>query len=120
MIFFGLLIGLTGVFYLSKVWEFYIINFGPFSVSVSSVIWIIIAIISAILIIIFSLKFSPDVGFYVLIIIIGGTLMVIGYFLYEWLIYGPGSIWELPVNLGQVFIGLIISIPVSKSNSLSS
>ena len=112
---FGLLTSFTGIFYLSDIWEIGIINLGFISVQVSSLVWIILGIVIGILIIIASLKLSPDTGFYVLIILIGGIIMVSGYFLYEWGLYNYASLIEVPVNLGQVIIGLIIAIPVSKT-----
>ncbi|MDR1992250.1 MAG: ECF transporter S component [Nitrososphaerota archaeon] len=52
-------------------------------------------------------------------ITIGGSIMVIGYFIYETLlaILIPGSeiyaLLEIPLNIGQMVIGLIIAIPIT-------
>ncbi len=51
-------------------------------------------------------------------VIIGGLEMVIGYFLYETLlaVLFPGleifAIAEIPLNIGQMLVGLIIAVPI--------
>jgi hypothetical protein len=45
--------------------------------------------------------------------IVGGLEMVTGYFLYEQLALSkPAAILEIPINIGQVIVGLAIAIPV--------
>ncbi len=45
--------------------------------------------------------------------LLGGTIMVTGYLLYEtFLINFASALIEVPVNIGQVLIGLIVAIPV--------
>ena len=57
--------------------------------------------------------FEPDFGWLVLSVFAGGLEMVFGYFLYEFFVLvGPGAIAEVPVNIGQMSIGLIVAIPV--------
>ncbi|MBS7609859.1 hypothetical protein KEJ36_00965 [Candidatus Bathyarchaeota archaeon] len=41
--------------------------------------------------------------------------MVLGYFLYEQLILGYYAIAEVPVNIGQATVGLLLSIPLVKT-----
>jgi uncharacterized membrane protein len=40
--------------------------------------------------------------------------MVTGYFLYEQLFLGVFALAEVPVNIGQMTIGLVVAIPVVK------
>jgi uncharacterized membrane protein len=48
----------------------------------------------------------------VLFMLVGGALMVAGYFLYELLIVGIAAIVEVPVNMLQVLSGIVITLPV--------
>lgn len=54
----------------------------------------------------------------VISVVLGGLTMVIGYFLYESLlaVLVPGlgiiAIAEIPVNIGQMLVGLIIAVPI--------
>ncbi|MBD3227322.1 MAG: hypothetical protein GF329_03965 [Candidatus Lokiarchaeota archaeon] len=111
----SLVIGLIGTFFLSEEWEIGLFNLGTITISISSLIWIIIGVVAGILIVIGSLKFSIYTGFFILSILIGGLVIVFGYFLYEWLLYGYAALIEIPLNIGQVIIGLIISVPISKT-----
>ncbi len=45
--------------------------------------------------------------------VVAGSIIVIGYFLYEWLLFGLGAaVVEIPFNIGQVLFGTAIAIPV--------
>ncbi|MCW4024680.1 MAG: ECF transporter S component [Candidatus Bathyarchaeota archaeon] len=51
----------------------------------------------------------------VIAVVIGGLEMVLGYFLYEQFILGyplAAALAEVPINLGQMAVGLIIAIPI--------
>jgi len=39
----------------------------------------------------------------------GGTVMVLGYFLYEYALYGAGAFSEIPWNIGQVAVGILVA-----------
>lgn len=60
-------------------------------------------------------KFEPQFGWFVLAIFLGGLEMVAGYFLYEQFVMGRAAIFEVPVNIGQMLIGLILAVPVAKA-----
>ncbi len=45
-------------------------------------------------------------------VVIGGLEMVTGYFLYEQLVLGTAAILEVPFNLVQMTVGLMVAIPV--------
>ena len=75
--------------------------------------WIGLGVIVAVLIAMTGFIFEPDFGWLVLSVFAGGLEMVFGYFLYEFFVLvGPGAIAEVPVNIGQMSIGLIVAIPV--------
>lgn len=59
--------------------------------------------------------FEPEFGWLVLTTIVGGLLMVTGYFLYEQLFLGVAAIAEIPINIGQMTVGIIVSIPIVRT-----
>lgn len=59
--------------------------------------------------------FDPEFGWLVLTIIVGGLVMVAGYFLYEQFFLGVAAIAEIPINIGQMIVGLIVSIPIVRA-----
>jgi uncharacterized membrane protein len=59
--------------------------------------------------------FEPRLGWMVLSILAGGVLMVIGYFLYQQLFLGYAAIVEVPFNIAQMMVGLIVAIPVVRT-----
>jgi uncharacterized membrane protein len=85
--------------------------------SLPELFWIGIAGLVTLSIVASGLIYDFKLGWKVLSVAIGGVEMVLGYFLYEWAIYGSASIAELPINIGQFTIGLIISIPLSEAIS---
>jgi len=63
-------------------------------------------------------RLDEKVGWTILSILVGGAAMVSGYFLYESIVLQLGFItasYEVPFNVGQVLVGLIVSIPVVRS-----
>ncbi len=56
-----------------------------------------------------------------LAIAVGGSLMVLGYLLYEYFIVNPiilksppvQALTEVPVNYGQVFVGMAVALPIT-------
>jgi len=58
---------------------------------------------------------EPEFGWIVLVILAGGLEMILGYFLYEQVFLGVAAIAEIPINIGQMTVGLIVSIPVVRA-----
>ncbi|MEM4514073.1 MAG: ECF transporter S component [Ignisphaera sp.] len=87
-----------------------------FAVLLPSYIWLAISALIAILSIVVAFVKKP----YVLAMAVGGMVMVLGYFLYEFFVSNPlilgrdpiGAIFEVPVNVGQFTAGILLSIPV--------
>jgi len=51
----------------------------------------------------------------VIAVVVGGLEMVTGYFIYEVLVVGypvAGALAEVPLNIGQMVVGLIIAVPI--------
>jgi uncharacterized membrane protein len=136
----GLLIGFVGVTSLSGPQQLYIgisngsnpWSIGPFvipanatigpqysaSFDVPSILWVLIGIAAFALVVAGGLRLEPTVGWTILSILIGGSAMVTGYFLYESIALGLGFVTasvEVPINAGQVLVGLLVSVPVVRS-----
>jgi len=65
--------------------------------------------------------FEPEFGWLIITTLIGGSVMVIGYFIYQQFFLGPlfgyyvVAIAEIPVNIGQMTIGLIVALPIVRA-----
>lgn len=77
--------------------------------------WILIAVIVAITISFIGFIYEAQLGWLVLAVLVGGLEMVLGYFLYEWALFGAGALAEIPVNIGQFTVGLLISMLLVKA-----
>lgn len=87
-----------------------------FTFDVPPVFWLGLA--AAVLVLIAAAGFSVEqrVGWLSLSVLLGGSEMVLGYFLYESVVLGQaGATAEVPFNIAQAVIGLIISIPLVRS-----
>ncbi len=74
--------------------------------------WIFAALLFAVLIV-GVLKVEAELGWKVLALALSGFTMVIGYFLYESYLYGvAAALVELPFNVGQVIVGISVSLPI--------
>ena len=117
----GLLVGWLGTSYYTGEIELSvglpILGYNVIVFSLPALLWISIAALASLAVIVSGLIYDFKLGWKVLSVAIGGVEMVLGYFLYEWIIYGSASIAELPINIGQFMIGLIISIPLSEAIS---
>lgn len=57
-----------------------------------------------------------DIPYSLVAVIVGGLLMITGYFLVETVLYGiPAALAELPGNIFQAGSGLLIAVPVVKA-----
>jgi len=77
--------------------------------------WYALSVLVVVLTTYVGFKLEPEFGWLVFAIFIGGLEMVAGYFLYEQFVMGKAAILEVPVNIGQMLIGLILAIPVVKA-----
>lgn len=87
---------------------------------IPALFWLTLGIIVAASIVVAGLITEPEVGWTILSVIVGGFIMVLGYFIYQMYFLFPlfgievVAIAEVPVNIGQVIIGSIIAIPAAK------
>lgn len=115
----SVLLTITGSLYYSGNVELYLGYPQPqnptFSAFVPSLLWYLIGSAVFLLVAFMGFKFEPELGGSIFSTILGGLEMVCGYFLYEQLVLSkPAAIVEIPINIGQMLIGLIIAIPVVK------
>ena len=114
----GLIFAITGSLYYTQI-QLYIGQPPPptpnLAFTIPAFVWYLMGAIVASLIVFAGFKIEPQTGRYVFSIIVGGLEMVAGYFLYERLVLGDiTAAVEIPVNLGQMMIGLIVAIPISR------
>ncbi|MEM2901949.1 MAG: ECF transporter S component [Candidatus Bathyarchaeia archaeon] len=82
---------------------------------IPSYFWTALAGLAGALVIAVGVLQEPKLGGLILSTLLGGAVMVTGYFIYEWILFGPAAFVEVPVNLGQAVIGLIVAIPLVKA-----
>ena len=114
-------VGLGGVtFYLGSM--YYIGIFGNFVLEKS--FWVLVATLLGVSIAYFAVYRRPIVNWQIFSIICGGIEMILGYYLYETLLlplivpeWEIIAIVEVPFNIGQAVIGLIIAVPIVRTIS---
>ena len=74
--------------------------------------WLGLGVLAALLISAVAFISEPEFGLTIVSCIFGGLLMVLGYFLYEQLFLGVFALAEVPINIGQMTIGLIVATPI--------
>ncbi|MEM1618688.1 MAG: ECF transporter S component [Desulfurococcaceae archaeon] len=93
-------------------------TFEPPYVEVSLAVWIALGVLLASLFFIVLQRRRISTG-EVAALTVAGSLMVLGYFLYEFFVSNPltgrepiAAILEVPVNIGQVIVGISVSVPL--------
>lgn len=81
--------------------------------SVPPLFWYVLGAIVVCLISLMGFVSDPEFGWLVLSVLLGGLVMVTGYFLYEQIFLGVAAIAEVPINIGQMTVGLIVAIPIA-------
>ena len=115
----GVLLAATGAVYYSGNVDLYLGIPPPSTPSITIFVpaefWYILGGVTALLIVFASLRVDPQLGWTIFSTMLGGLSMVIGYFLYEQIVLGKlGAVFEIPVNIGQMLIGLIVALPIVK------
>ena len=93
---------------------------GLFVLHVPAEFWIFLGVIAALSIASLGLLADPEFGWMVFSVIVGGLVMVLGYFLYQRFLIYPlfkievAAIAEIPVNIGQMVIGATAALPIAK------
>ncbi len=113
----GLTLGVIGSTVYTGLTEAYLGSLILAKGELTTIIWAVLSCLVFILMVAFSLKVEPSSTTYVTSILIGGGWMVLGYYLYESLVLGYYALAEVPVNIGQTVIGLIVALPLIKTLS---
>jgi uncharacterized membrane protein len=87
------------------------------TVEVPVAFWVLLAVLISVLIVSLGSSGQPRFSLLVIAVLAGGAEMVLGYFLYEMDVLGMGwaALAEVPFNLGQVSVGLLVSIPLVRA-----
>jgi uncharacterized membrane protein len=83
---------------------------GRYSFSGYFDLWILVGAVAAVLVAIWGLRSEPRLGWTSLSIVLGGSEMVVGYFVYEVIVLAvpiPGALLEVPFNIAQLAFGLV-------------
>ncbi|MBS7640167.1 MAG: ECF transporter S component [Candidatus Bathyarchaeia archaeon] len=118
-LFVGILLSFIGSAYYSGDIELTLgrITLAPY---IPQTFWIMLGVLVAALIILASFVMEPQTGWIIFSIIAGGFIMVLGYFIYEAFLIGTLfgieaiAIAEVPVNIGQMVVGLIVAVPIAR------
>lgn len=87
---------------------------------ISPIFWYVIGALIVLLVTLMGLLFEPELGWLVFTTLIGGSMMVTGYFIYQQFLLFPLfnievlAFAEIPINIGQALIGLIVALPIVK------
>ncbi len=118
----GVLLGGIGSLYYSGEVELYLGIPPPESpnliFSVSELFWYFLGALVVFLVTLTGFVVEPEFGWQIFSVFIGGAIMVVGYFLYQLFLLFPlfgieaVAFAELPVNVGQMIIGLVISVSI--------
>lgn len=87
----------------------------PMTVVIPHELWYGLGALVTCLIASMGLRFEPEFGWMVLAVLIGGLEMILGYYVYELMLVGAVAIVEIVVNIGQMVVGLVVSIPVVRT-----
>jgi len=121
----GILLASIGSIYFSGSTELYL-GFPPspspsLTLFVPPEVWYILGVVMLILFAMAGLFFEPEFGWLFFTILIGGLTMVTGYFIYQQFFIGPLfnipviAVAEIPINIGQMLVGLVVSIPIVRT-----
>jgi uncharacterized membrane protein len=113
----GLLLGWVGTAYYSGEVNL-TLGSGQFVFYVPAETWLLLGLITGISMTLLGLLTDPEFGWTVFSVIIGGLVMVFGYFLYQMFFIFPlfnievVAVMEIPFNVGQMIIGAAVALPV--------
>jgi len=121
----GILLASIGSIYYSGLIELYL-GFPPaqspsLTLFVSQWFWYALGASVLILFAIIGFAFEPEFGWLTFTVLLGGLTMVTGYFVYQQFFIGPLfnipviAVAEIPINISQMLIGMIVSIPIVRT-----
>lgn len=121
----GILLGSIGSLYYSGSVDLYLGIPPPqnptLTFFVPQMLWYALGALVLLLITLMGFVVEPEFGWLVFSALVGGSIMVAGYFIYQLFFLGPlFNIYviapaEIPINIGQMLVGLIVSIPIVRT-----
>ncbi|MEA2090094.1 MAG: ECF transporter S component [Thermoproteota archaeon] len=122
----GVLLGTIGLLYYSGSVDISFgipaLQSGTLSMFIPAELWVCLGVLVILLITGMGMVLEPEVGWQAFAATLGGLTMVSGYFIYQQFFLGwlfPSmkvvALAEIPVNVGQMTIGLIVSIPIVRA-----
>jgi len=121
----GVLLGIIGSLYYSGSVDLYLGIPPPqnptLTFFVPQMLWYALGVLVLFLITLMGFVFEPEFGWLVFSALVGGSIMVAGYFIYQQFFIGPlfnipvVAPAEIPINIGQMVVGLIVSIPIVRT-----
>jgi uncharacterized membrane protein len=81
-------------------------------------LWVVLGAVAFVLALVGGLRADEKLGWTIFAILLGGSEMVLGYFLFESIGLQLGFVTasvEVPINAGQVLVGLMVAVPVVRS-----
>jgi len=115
----GGLLGTIGSKYYSGESEI-TLGFTTYSFLLPHELWMILGGLAAFSIALIGFIADPEFGWALFSVIIGGFIMVLGYFIYEMFFLGwlfniqAVAIAEIPINIGQMTVGALVALPTAK------
>lgn len=77
-------------------------------------VWFILAGFLGLMTVYMTFRYEPKAAWNAFAMLMGGIVIVSGYFLYEFLIFQEAAIVEIPINFMQVIIGIMIALPITE------
>jgi len=117
-IFIGALLSVIGSTYYSGSVELYLgisQDQPTTTIYIPAEVWYIPGALVAAFIALIGFVSDPQLGWTIISVILGGLTMVVGYFLYEQFFLGVFAFAEIPVNIGQMIVGLVVSLPIVRT-----
>jgi len=114
----GLLAAIGSVYYSGEI-EL-TLGFATYTFLLPREFWLFLGGLAAFSIAIVGFAADPEFGWSLFSVILGGSIMVLGYFIYEMFIIGwlfniqAVAIAEIPINIGQMTVGALIALPTAK------
>jgi uncharacterized membrane protein len=77
-------------------------------------VWFILALLLGSMTIFLTIKYNPQAAWNVTAMLLGGFIIIAGYFLYEFVIFQYAAVMELPFNFMQVMVGILVALPITE------
>ena len=77
-------------------------------------VWIVFGIVFGAMTVYITYHYQPKAAWNATAMLLGGSIMITGYFLYQLLIFQYAAFAELPFNFMQAIIGIMIALPITE------